>query len=1053
MAWLWIHSPKADAPRSLPLARERGAQLGRGADNDVAFDDRAASRHHARVLWDGATWVLEDLGSANGTWVGATRVVRHKLQPGEWFRLGETQFQVVDDEPVPAAFEAEPATAPATVEPKRADPPAPRPRRSARRWLFAAAGLVVLLGGTSAALAGFLLFESRDVRLLPSQVASLVRNGWSGRLRPAPVPTTGTPALDVRPHPALRLTAPAGALDRPRTFSARPLATTELDAEFGSRSAVPVAGFELDGGMADDDCLPGALRLSWDLERLGVAEQARSRVQVVRRAPDGKLQWIATRLERGQAVAEVRHNGVFMILLVAGGVWEAITFVKDQVEAGTFDAHVIDGAGPFKLFWPRKLALADTPERRRVTAALAARRDAVFARPIEGLSEREVWTRRYYAFLADPEVQRLQQTMEALEWKRENYYPPQVANALDAFERAHGYLHKTRGFRQRGDQIEIHFIDPWNGAPGAYGYTLDGSYTYPYIHMNVSMIPAAPEKAGASEAIDDLHTTALHELFHVVQKEYFNWTKYLNWSHFRGGGKFAWFAEATAVMLEEEAEPHYLRSGWVRQFKKTFDPGKFMGLYKLPLEAQGESEEETQHKGYAASRFLLDLRDRYYAANRGEFLKKLMEAFGSFRTGGVDAMVQVTSQSETVLGADYTLFAVREAWPIYNYVPVPTTGALSRAEPRRSWKVTGPLSTPCVELRWNSVPEKELAGAKILLRTHGTLEHGVRHRWGWVRGPATQFRNVAGVAAVEPLSAAGPQRPTHQKLAVQRIESYSKASWIGGPSDATTALLLLAPKDPPRLRMSADRKQIHVEVPATPLWRLGESREIRVRFHGSLSGKRPLAISLGRDKLAADIDMTQVLGTQVADAEQAGLARRVLQTVSPRDIQDMLALADFAAQVQGQQKKIRVSWFEVVTRDPKDPDGPGIEGPESEVFEVPDEVQPAHFDLAGTWSGQVLFLHNAVIFRMGTPGQILMDGEQRPFQAAGAAEHGGTRLQMLEQVGKDLVPTGFYVYVYKLPGRKLWLTVPPVVLYPEGARPEEPEGWWEAMWKATRNPG
>jgi hypothetical protein len=1049
MAWLWIHSPKADAPRAVPLFREAGARLGRGADNDVAFDDRAASRHHASLGWDGAAWVLEDLGSGNGTWVGAARVARHALQPGEWFRLGETQFQVVDEEPAPARVESRPAP----VEPARAE--SARPRRRARRWLFAAAGLVVVLGAALAALAGFLLFESRDLRLLPSQVASLVRNGWDGRLRPAPLPATGTPAVDVRPHPALRLTAARGALDRPRTFSARPLAAAELDAEFRSRSAVPVGGFELDGGMAEDDCLPGALRLSWDLERLGVPGSARDRLQLVRKAPDGRLQWLATRIERGQVVAEVRHNGVFMILLVAGGAWEAITFVKDQVEAGTFDAHVIDGAGPFKLFWPRKLALADTPERRRVTAALAARRDAVFARPITGLSEREVWTRRYYAFLADAEVQRLQQTMETPAWKRENYYPPQVANALDAFERAHDYLHKTRGFRQRGDQIEIHFLDPWNGAPGAYGYTLDGSYTYPYIHMNLSMIPAAREKAGASEALDDLHTTAVHELFHVVQKEYFNWTKYLNWSHFRGGGKFAWFAEATAVMLEEEAEPHYLRNGWVRQFKKTFDPGKFMGLYKLPLESQAETEQETQHKGYAASRFLLDLRDRYYAANRGEFLKKLMEAFGSFRTGGVDAMVKVTSQSEKVLGVDYTLFAVREAWPIYNFVPVPTSGALSRSAPRQTWKVTGPLSTPCVELRWNAVPEKELSGAKIVLRTHGTSAHGISHRWGWVRGPATQFRLVTGTAAVEPLSAAGPNRPTHQKLAVQRIESYASAAWFGGPSEATTALLLLAPKDPPRLRMSADRKTIRVEVPATPLWRLGESREIRVRFHGSLSGQRPLAISLGRDNLAADIEMTQVMGTQVADAEQAGLLRRVLKTVSPRDIQDMLALADFAARVQGQQKKIRVSWFEVVTRDPNDPDAPGIEGPESEIFEVPDEAQPAggDFDLSGTWSGQVLFLHHAVIFRMGSPGQILMDGDERPFQVAGSAEHGGTRLQVLERVGKDLVPTGFYVYVYKLPGRKLWLTVPPVVLYPEGAPPEEPEGWWEALWKATGNPG
>ncbi|MCM2255137.1 MAG: FHA domain-containing protein [Vicinamibacteria bacterium] len=1042
MAWLWIYSPGSQEGRPVPLSRA-GLGLGRDVDNDLVVVDGGTSRHHARLSWREGTWWLEDLGSANGTWVGDARIRLHPLRAGEYFRLGQTQFVVADDEPAALPL---PEPAPAIA------PPAHK-RRRGLRWalgagLLAVAALAVLFG-----LSGFLVWESRDLRLLPSQLASLVENGWSGRLRPAALPETRTPAVDVRPHPALHLVAARGALDRPRSFSARPLASAELDDAFRRLPGLPVAGFELDGGMTDDDCLPGALRMSWDLDKLGVPPAARAHAQLVRRAPDGRLQLLATRLEAGQAVAELRHNGVFLLIFLGFAGWEAINVVKDQFDQGTFDAHVSDSAGPFRLFWPRKLALADTPERRRVAAAMKARWDAILARPATG-SEREVWTGRYYAFQADPEAKRLEALMEDPAWKRANYYPPAVANSLDAFERAHEYLHQTRGFRRRGDQIEIHFLDPWNGAAGAFAYTLDGSYTYPYIHVNLSLVPARRETAGGSEAIDDLHTTALHELFHVVQKEYFNWTKYLNWSHFRGGGKFAWFAEATAVMIEEEAEPHYLRRGWVRQFKKTFEPGKFMGLYKLPLEAQGDGEEETQHKGYAASRFLLSLRDRYYAANRDDFLKKLMETFGSFRTGPVDAMVKVTSQSEKVLGADYTLFAARESWPIYNNVPLAVAGAFTRQEPRKTWKVTGPLSSPCVELRWNTVPEPELRDAKLMLRTHGVAEHGITHRWGWVRGEATQFRHVAGAVAVEPLAAAGPKRPTHQKLAVQRIESYTAAAWFGGPSETTTALLLLAPKEPPRLRASADRKQIHVEVPATPLWRLGESHEIRVRFHGSLSGKRPLAISLGRDQLAADIDMAQVMGTQVGDPAQAGLARRVLQVVSPRDIQDMLAIADFVAQVQGQQKKIRVSWSEVVTSDPADPEAPGVEGPESEIFEVPDEAQPQamNFDLAGTWSGQVLFLHHAVIFKMGSPGQILMAGEERPFEVAGSAEHGGTRLHMLERVGKDLVPTGFNAFVYKLPGRKLWLTVPPTVLYPEGVKPEVPEGWWEALWKATGNP-
>lgn len=1035
MAWLWIYSPgsRPDDGQPVRLPPE-GLRLGREADNDVVLEDAGSSRHHARLQWQDGTWVLEDLGSANGSWVGDERVQRRRLGLNEPFRLANTRCVIVADGPAPSPVAASPAAA--------------RGRIPRRGWWLAAGLLLTLLAALAAGLAlcAFLVLESRDPRLLPSQLVSIARNGWAGRLRPARLPTTGTSALEAAPHPALRLAAAPGALDRPRVFHARPLDARELDLAFGSLpGALPVAGFELDGGMAEDDCFPGRLRMSWDLEKLGVPPAARPFVQIARRAPDGRLQLLATQHGREGATAELRHNGVFFAVFLGFAGWELINVVKDQFDKGALDASISDGAGPFRLFWPRALALADTPERRRVTGALKARWDVILSRPAQG-SDRAVWTGRYYSYLADPEVQRLQQVMEEPAWKRANYYPPAVANGLDAFERAHTYLHKTRGFRQRADQIEIHFLDPWNGAQGAYAYTLDGSYTYPYVHVNLSMVPHTRQTAGASPELDDLHTTALHELFHVAQKEYFNWTKYVNWDQFRGGGKFAWFSEATAVVIEEEAAEHYLRQGWVRRFPKTFEPGKFMGLYKLPLDAAGKDEEETQHKGYAASRFLLSLRDRYYSASPDSFLKALLEAFGTFRSGPVDALVKVTSQSPQVLSADYQVFAAKESWPIYDNVPLPAAGQLSRQEPRKAWKAVGPLASPCVELRWNSVPEAELRGAKLLLRTHGSRQQDIRHRWGWSRGEATQWRSVPGETQVAELSGAGP-RPAQAKLALQRVESYTATPWFAGSGDVTTALLLLPPKEPPRLRLSPDRKSIHVDVPPTPLWRLGESREMRVRFYGSLSGQRPLAISLGPGQLSADIDLAQVMGTQLGDRETASLARQVMRVVSPRDVEDLLAIAEFVRSVQGQQNKIRVSYSELVRGDPADPQDQGLSGPESPIFEVPDEAQPGtlDFDVAGTWSGQVLFLHRAVIFETGAPGKILMETDVLHVQPAGPAAHGGTRLQVLEKVGPDYRPTGASVFVYRLPGRKLWLTVPPSVLYPEGAQPEEPRGWWQAL--------
>lgn len=48
--------------------------IGREANNDVELGDERVSRHHA-VLWaEGGSWRVRDMDSANGTYVGMTRV-------------------------------------------------------------------------------------------------------------------------------------------------------------------------------------------------------------------------------------------------------------------------------------------------------------------------------------------------------------------------------------------------------------------------------------------------------------------------------------------------------------------------------------------------------------------------------------------------------------------------------------------------------------------------------------------------------------------------------------------------------------------------------------------------------------------------------------------------------------------------------------------------------------------------------------------------------------------------------------------------------------------
>jgi hypothetical protein len=69
------------------LDKER-LNVGSEAHNQVVIDDPAVSEEHAVIIPVGNDHILEDLQSANGTFVNGTRVSRHILQHGDVIELG-----------------------------------------------------------------------------------------------------------------------------------------------------------------------------------------------------------------------------------------------------------------------------------------------------------------------------------------------------------------------------------------------------------------------------------------------------------------------------------------------------------------------------------------------------------------------------------------------------------------------------------------------------------------------------------------------------------------------------------------------------------------------------------------------------------------------------------------------------------------------------------------------------------------------------------------------------------------------------------------------------
>jgi hypothetical protein len=79
--------------------RKRRVVLGRSKDADLQLADPNASRRHAELRQEGATYWLIDLDSTNGVEVKGKRVKRVKLEDGTRFTIGSTEITFTRETP------------------------------------------------------------------------------------------------------------------------------------------------------------------------------------------------------------------------------------------------------------------------------------------------------------------------------------------------------------------------------------------------------------------------------------------------------------------------------------------------------------------------------------------------------------------------------------------------------------------------------------------------------------------------------------------------------------------------------------------------------------------------------------------------------------------------------------------------------------------------------------------------------------------------------------------------------------------------------------------
>jgi type II secretory ATPase GspE/PulE/Tfp pilus assembly ATPase PilB-like protein/pSer/pThr/pTyr-binding forkhead associated (FHA) protein len=94
MAVMQILTPNGSRTLELPSGL---ISIGRQGDNDVVIEDDRASRHHCTIQPFSGGYLLQDLGSRNGTRVNGERIDRVVLQLGEAFVIGKTILRVFAD--------------------------------------------------------------------------------------------------------------------------------------------------------------------------------------------------------------------------------------------------------------------------------------------------------------------------------------------------------------------------------------------------------------------------------------------------------------------------------------------------------------------------------------------------------------------------------------------------------------------------------------------------------------------------------------------------------------------------------------------------------------------------------------------------------------------------------------------------------------------------------------------------------------------------------------------------------------------------------------------
>lgn len=137
---------------TFPIVQSR-LLVGREESCDIRVQDAEASRRHCEVVWQNGAFVVQDLGSSNGTFVNGVQITAPtRLSAGDKIGVGQTVMVLElepEIKPVPTPYDATPSAAPVSAP----VPVVKKKKSGGKRLVWTAVGCLVFVcacGGLTA---------------------------------------------------------------------------------------------------------------------------------------------------------------------------------------------------------------------------------------------------------------------------------------------------------------------------------------------------------------------------------------------------------------------------------------------------------------------------------------------------------------------------------------------------------------------------------------------------------------------------------------------------------------------------------------------------------------------------------------------------------------------------------------------------------------------------------------------------------------------------------------------------------------------------------------